>query len=101
MAKVRIQARTSEHDTDQDGLPHASRSPANTKQTGAVGLLIRVLKTEGFVGWYQVTCLDVRETNLVCLLKPSFLTLVSTGDVGTDRQSGALTSAVVRLQGAV
>lgn len=56
MAKVRIQARTSEHDADEEkGLPHSSRPPTKVKQTGAVGLLIRVLKTEGFVGWYQVT----------------------------------------------
>ena len=55
MAKVRIQARTSErHTGDENGLPHSSRPPAKAKQTGAVGLLIRVLETEGFVGWYQV-----------------------------------------------
>ncbi|KAG8213455.1 mitochondrial carrier [Butyriboletus roseoflavus] len=53
MAKVRIQARTSEHDTEDDGLPQPSGSPAKAKQTGAAGLLIRVLQTEGFVGWYQ------------------------------------------------
>ncbi|KAN0093400.1 Mitochondrial carrier domain containing protein [Tylopilus felleus] len=54
MAKVRIQARSSEGDTEEEnGLPHGSRPPAKAKQTGAVGLLIRVLKTEGFAGWYQ------------------------------------------------
>ena len=55
MAKVRIQARTSEHDTHESGLPHSSQPPAKPKHTGAIGLLIRVLKTEGFVGWYQAS----------------------------------------------
>jgi len=58
MAKVRIQARTSErddaHDDVEKGLAHDERSPpAKAKDTGAIGLLIRVLRTEGFVGWYQ------------------------------------------------
>lgn len=66
MAKVRIQARTSEHDTEEEsGLPHSLRPPARAKQTGAVALLIRVLKTEGFVGWYQVAYLDLNRVNLV------------------------------------
>ncbi|KAI9568195.1 mitochondrial carrier domain-containing protein [Boletus coccyginus] len=65
MAKVRIQARTSEHDTEEEtGLPHSLRPPARAKQTGAVALLIRVLKTEGFVGWYQVAYLDLNRVNL-------------------------------------
>ncbi|KAG9314815.1 mitochondrial carrier [Chiua virens] len=54
MAKVRIQARTSESDTSgENELPSSSRPPAKAKQAGALGLLIRVLQTEGFVGWYQ------------------------------------------------
>ncbi|KAF8557108.1 mitochondrial carrier [Imleria badia] len=54
MAKVRIQARTAERATDEeDGLPQSSRPPAKAKPTGAVALLMRVLKTEGVVGWYQ------------------------------------------------
>lgn len=60
MAKVRIQARSSEGDTEEEnGLPHGSRPPAKAKQTGAVGLLIRVLKTEGFAGWYQVRRISI------------------------------------------
>ncbi|KAF9223888.1 mitochondrial carrier [Gyrodon lividus] len=47
MAKVRIQARTSD---EAEGLPDPLR---RARQTGALGLLIRVLKTEGFVGCYQ------------------------------------------------
>jgi len=56
MAKVRIQARTSEGDADDEtGLVDVSRPPtkANATQTGAAGLLMRVLRTQGVVGWYQ------------------------------------------------
>lgn len=55
MAKVRIQARTAERVTDDEtGLPQSSRPPTKATPTGAVGLLMRVLETEGVVGWYQV-----------------------------------------------
>lgn len=95
MAKVRIQARTSERDTEEEnGLPHSSRPPAKAKK-GAVGLLIRVLETEGFVGWYQV----VQDQPRVC--QTVSLMFLSIGNVGTDYQSGALASIVVRIQGAV
>jgi len=54
MAKVRIQARSPEHDREEEnGILLPSQQPSKPKQTGAVGLLIRVLQTEGFVGWYQ------------------------------------------------
>jgi hypothetical protein len=50
MAKVRIQARAGDADASEDDcLPKA------TRQTGALGLLLRVLRKEGFVGWYQVS----------------------------------------------
>ncbi|KAH7884482.1 mitochondrial carrier [Phlebopus sp. FC_14] len=50
MAKVRIQARTSDMEEDST-LAHPTHPP--TRKTGALGLLIKVLKTEGFIGWYQ------------------------------------------------
>lgn len=67
MAKVRIQARTSGSDSDEDvGRDDrtgdvekrlegsAQKHPrGHAKQSGALALLIRVLKTEGVVGWYQ------------------------------------------------
>ncbi|KAI6042917.1 mitochondrial carrier [Pisolithus marmoratus] len=67
MAKVRIQARTSGSDTDEpagrddrieDVEKHLGGSlqkhpRGRAKQSGALALLIRVLKTEGLVGWYQ------------------------------------------------
>jgi len=52
MAKVRIQARSADSDDGQDGLPHTLHH-VNTKHAGAVRILARVLKREGFVGWYQ------------------------------------------------
>ncbi|KIK92186.1 hypothetical protein PAXRUDRAFT_830202 [Paxillus rubicundulus Ve08.2h10] len=57
MAKVRIQARTSDVSVKEtEGLPGSSRRAshsAETRQAGALGLLTRVIRTEGFVGWYQ------------------------------------------------
>lgn len=67
MAKVRIQARTSDPDVD-DAADHvvdrtddaeklvggsAPHPRGRVKQTGALGLLVRVLRTEGIGGWYQ------------------------------------------------
>lgn len=67
MAKVRIQARTSGSDSDEDacgddrtddvekplGGSSQKHARGRAKQSGALALLIRVLKTEGVVGWYQ------------------------------------------------
>ncbi|KIM68509.1 hypothetical protein SCLCIDRAFT_1209330 [Scleroderma citrinum Foug A] len=71
MAKVRIQARTSDPDVDDAADSDVDRTddadkllggsaPASdphprgrVKQTGALGLLLRVLRTEGIGGWYQ------------------------------------------------
>ncbi|KAG1750078.1 mitochondrial carrier [Suillus lakei] len=57
MAKVRIQARSADVDaSESEGLPGGGRN-GNTKpkakQADALGLLLRVLRKEGFVGWYQ------------------------------------------------
>jgi len=52
MAKVRIQARSADSEDGQEVLPHTPHH-ANTKHTGAMQILARVLKKEGFVGWYQ------------------------------------------------
>lgn len=56
MAKVRIQARSSDTDTlENEGLPGGrnGNTDSKAKQAGALGLLLRVLRKEGFVGWYQ------------------------------------------------
>ncbi|KAJ8587717.1 mitochondrial carrier [Rhizopogon salebrosus TDB-379] len=55
MAKVRIQARAGDADASEDDcLPDGQNGKTKaTRQTGALGLLLRVLRKEGFVGWYQ------------------------------------------------
>ncbi|KAG2140157.1 mitochondrial carrier domain-containing protein [Suillus clintonianus] len=56
MAKVRIQARTSDADaSESEGLPGGLNGniKPKAKHAGALGLLLRVLRKEGFVGWYQ------------------------------------------------
>ncbi|KAG2060890.1 mitochondrial carrier [Suillus hirtellus] len=56
MAKVRIQARSSDTDTlENESLPGGrnGNTDSKAKQAGALGLLLRVLRKEGFVGWYQ------------------------------------------------
>jgi len=54
MAKVRIQARTSDPDVEEvEVLPGSSSRSVKARRTGALGLLIKILNTEGFAGWYQ------------------------------------------------
>ncbi|KXN91652.1 Peroxisomal adenine nucleotide transporter 1 [Leucoagaricus sp. SymC.cos] len=57
MAKVRIQARSTKADDapEQNGLPTPSHAPHHSrhKNIGAIGILTRVWKREGFLGWYQ------------------------------------------------
>ncbi|KAF5372772.1 hypothetical protein D9615_010126 [Tricholomella constricta] len=52
MAKVRIQARSADSESGQDVLPRTPHH-TNTRHIGALQILARVLKKEGFVGWYQ------------------------------------------------
>ncbi|GLB40287.1 putative mitochondrial carrier (TC 2.A.29) family protein [Lyophyllum shimeji] len=52
MAKVRIQARCADSDDGHNVLPHTPHH-VNTKHVGAIQILARVLKKEGFAGWYQ------------------------------------------------
>ncbi|KAG5636656.1 hypothetical protein H0H81_007275 [Sphagnurus paluster] len=49
MAKVRIQARSA--DSEVEVLPHNGHK--HPKHAGAIQILARVLKKEGFMGWYQ------------------------------------------------
>jgi len=59
MAKVRIQARSADDDDaiEKNGLPPPSQAPhhSHRKHIGAIGILKRVWKKQGFVGWYQVS----------------------------------------------
>ncbi len=56
MAKVRIQTRKKGGDESEDGtLPEpANTGNRNRKNEGAVDILSRVLRKEGFLGWYKV-----------------------------------------------
>ncbi|KIK37461.1 hypothetical protein CY34DRAFT_810331 [Suillus luteus UH-Slu-Lm8-n1] len=56
MAKVRIQARSADTDASESkGLPGGRDGNTKPKviHVGALSLLLRVLRKEGFVGWYQ------------------------------------------------
>ena len=74
MAKVRIQTRKERAGENEDGtLPE----PVNTgkrhrKNEGAVDILARVLRKEGFLGWYKVWSpahFSTRTIGLMCHLK--------------------------------
>jgi adenine nucleotide transporter 17 len=57
MAKVRIQTRKKDVEESEDGtLPEPSNTTSRRyrQNEGAVDILARVLRTEGFVGWYKV-----------------------------------------------
>jgi hypothetical protein len=81
MAKVRIQARSvdSEDSSDSQSEPHQHKKP-----TGALDILARVWKREGFVGWYQV--ITIYNDGMA-----SFLTLLSVGNASADHESGPFT----------
>ena len=54
MAKVKIQAGTQNAD-DELTTTAPTASSKKAKKDGAVALLTRILKEDGFVGWYQVS----------------------------------------------
>ncbi|KAI0303665.1 mitochondrial carrier [Multifurca ochricompacta] len=55
MAKVRIQTRTKDVEETENGtLPvHVNGNVRRPQNEGAIDILARVLRTEGFVGWYK------------------------------------------------
>ncbi|KZT29726.1 adenine nucleotide transporter [Neolentinus lepideus HHB14362 ss-1] len=57
MAKVRIQARTADEETavEEHHIPPPHNKPhhAKDKHAGALDVLLRVYRKQGFVGWYQ------------------------------------------------
>jgi hypothetical protein len=94
MAKVRIQARSSE---SKDSTGNESQLPlANgrekSKHIGAVDILARVWKREGFVGWYQVSN--------SCFALPRYLSTSegASGDASTNYQGSSVTGAVVHVK---
>lgn len=56
MAKVRIQTRKKGGEENEDGaLPEpVNAGNRHRKNEGAVDILARVLRKEGFLGWYKV-----------------------------------------------
>jgi hypothetical protein len=56
MAKVRIQTRKKDAEEGEDGtLAQPANGSARRRQNeGAVEILGRVLRAEGFLGWYKV-----------------------------------------------
>jgi len=55
MAKVRIQTRKKDADEGENGVPPqpVNGSVRRPQNEGAVDILARVLRTEGFLGWYK------------------------------------------------
>ncbi|KAH9953900.1 mitochondrial carrier domain-containing protein [Russula dissimulans] len=54
MAKVRIQTRKNVEGSEDDTPPQPAHGSAGRRETeGAVDILARVLRTEGFLGWYK------------------------------------------------
>ena len=68
MAKVRIQARSADIEDaaeHHDELPHTHEyHHKHSHHVGALDILARVWKKEGFTGWYQV-CVQILYT-LLC-----------------------------------
>jgi adenine nucleotide transporter 17 len=57
MAKVRIQTRQKGAEEEENGAlpaPAVNGSPRRPRDEGAVDILARVLRSEGFSGWYKV-----------------------------------------------
>ena len=95
MAKVRIQTRKKGGEENEDG---ALPEPVNTgkrhrKNEGAVDILARVVRKEGFLGWYKVwvTCslFWTRTIGFMCRLK---------GDGGPNPESCSLPRRAVHVQ---
>lgn len=67
MAKVRIQARSADVDeATEKGLPPPLNGYHHDKykHAGALDILARVWKREGFVGWYQVSFISFTSITL-------------------------------------
>lgn len=97
MAKVRIQARTADseeaEEEHQPAPPKHTFHHAHSKHVGALDILAKVYRHQGFLGWYQVSS-----------LVPSAYAMDSWGFAGhgcTDYESGYIASAVVHVEGKV
>ena len=84
MAKVRIQAGSVDSEDLTNIQPQPNPHHHRSKQIGALAILARVWKREGFVGWYQV--IIIRDNGMA-----SFLNLFSPGNGSTNHESGPFT----------
>jgi len=94
MAKVRIQARSGDVDDvieTSDEHPHQKQ----VKHAGAVEILARVWKREGFTGWYQVC----RITSSAMLLVIQWTHIA--GNASSNYKSGVITSTSLHVKRAV
>lgn len=86
MAKVRIQARSADIETDPEhSAPHTFHH-AKSKHPGALDVLSKVLKREGITGWYQVRYLCFFSFYIPLIFRHSL------GHAGADNQSRAVSS---------
>ena len=96
MAKVRIQARSvdSEDSANIQSQPRPHSHHQRSKQIGALAILARVWKREGFVGWYQV--IIIRDDGMTF-----FLNLFSVGNASANLESGPFTSFTFHVEGTI
>jgi hypothetical protein len=92
MAKVRIQARSAdlEDSANTQPKPH-SYHHQRSKHIGALAILARVWKREGFVGWYQVIISDDG-------MAFYFSTLFFAGNASTNLEGGPFTSFTFHVE---
>ena len=97
MAKVRIQARSADSEdlanSQSNPKPHSYHHQRG-KHIGALDILVRIWKREGFIGWYQVITICVHGV-------ASFLTFFSSGNASTDHKSCPFTGITFHVEGTI
>jgi hypothetical protein len=94
MAKVRIQARSVDSEDSANIQSQPKPHPHHhqrRKQIGALAILARVWKREGFVGWYQV--IIIRDDGMA-----SFLSFFSVGNASANHESGPFTGFTFHVE---
>ena len=94
MAKVRIQARSADSEDSaniQSQIQSHSYHHQRSKHIGALAILARVWKREGFVGWYQV--IIIRDDGMA-----SFLNFFSVGNASANLESGPFTGFTFHVE---
>ena len=91
MAKVRIQARSVDSEDSANIQSQPKSHHQRSKQIGALAILARVWKREGFVGWYQV--IIIRYNGIA-----SFFNLFSVGNASANYESGPFTGFTIHVK---